>query len=70
MDASAPLIILKCSFSGDIKNYLGQIKIDVGNTSHRLDDLVTQQSETKQKGAYCANQQLEYRLELVFESEA
>ena len=55
MDASAPLIILKCSFSGDIKNYLGQIKIDVGKTSHRLDDLMTQQSETKQKGAYCAN---------------
>ena len=54
-DASAPLIILKCSSSEDIQNYLDQIKIDVGNMSHRLDDLVAQQSETKQQGAYCAN---------------
>ena len=55
VDASAPLIILKFSSSGDIKNYLDQIKIDVGNMSHRLDDLVAQQRETKQRGAYCAN---------------
>ena len=54
-DASAPLIILKCSSSGDIQNYLDQINIDVGNMSHRLDDLVAQQSETKQQGAYCVN---------------
>ena len=55
VDASVPLIILKCSSSGDIKNYLDQIKIDVGNMSHRLDDLVAQQRETKQQGVYCAN---------------
>ena len=54
-DASAPLIILKCSFSGDIQNNLDRIKIDVENMSHRLDDLVAEQRETKQQGAYCAN---------------
>ena len=55
VDASLPLIILKCSSLGDVKNYLDQIKIDVGNMSLRLDDLVAQQRETKQQGAYCAN---------------
>ena len=55
VNASAPLIILKCSSSGGIKNYLDQIKIDVRNVSHRLDDLVAQQRETEQQGAYCAN---------------
>ena len=55
VNASAPLIILKCSSSGDIKNYLDQIKIDVRNVSHRLDDLVAKQRATEQQGAYCAN---------------
>ena len=54
-EASTPLIILKCSFSGDIQNNLDRIKIDVENMSHRLDDLVAEQRETKQQGAYCAN---------------
>ena len=55
VNASAPLIILKCSSSGDIKNYLDQIKIDVRNVSHRLDDLEAKQRATEQQGAYCAN---------------
>ena len=55
VEASIPLIILKCSSLGDVKNYLDQIKIDVGNMSLRLDDLEAQQRETKQQGAYCAN---------------
>ena len=55
VNASAPLIILKCSSLGDIKNYLDQIKIDVRNVTHRLDDLVAQQRATEQQGAYCAN---------------
>ena len=55
VDASLSLIILKCSSLGDVKNYLDQIKIDVGNMSLRLDDLVAKQRETKQQGAYCAN---------------
>ena len=55
VDASAPLIILKCSSSGDIKNYLDQIKIDVRNVSHRLDDLMAKQRATEEQGAYCAN---------------
>ena len=55
VNASAPLIILKCSSSEGIKNYLDQIKIDVRNVSHRLDDLVAQQRATEQQGAYCAN---------------
>ena len=55
VDASLPLVILKCSSIGDVKNYLDQIQIDVGNMSLRLDDLVAQQRETKQQGAYCAN---------------
>ena len=55
VNASAPLIILKCSSSGDIKNYLDQIKIDVRNVSHRLDDLMAKQRATEQQGAYCAN---------------
>ena len=59
VNASAPLIILKCSSSGD---YLDQIKIDVRNVSHRLDDLVAQQRATEQQGAYW--------LQLVFEGEA
>lgn len=46
VDTSASLIILNCLSSGKIKNYLDQIKINVGNTSHRLDDLVAQQRET------------------------
>ena len=54
VDASAPLIILKCSSSGDIKNYLDQIKIDVRNVSHRLDDLEAKQRATEQQGEYCA----------------
>ena len=54
-DASLPLVILKCSSLGDVKNYLDQIQIDVGNMSLRLDDLVAQQRETKQQGVYCAN---------------
>ena len=52
VNASAPLIILKCSSSGD---YLDQIKIDVRNVSHRLDDLEAKQRATEQQGAYCAN---------------
>ena len=55
VDASLPLIILKCSSSGDIKSYLDQIKIDVRNVSHRLDDLMAKQRATEQQGAYCAN---------------
>ena len=55
VDASLPLIILECSSSGDIKNYLDQIKIDVRNVSHRLDDLMAKQRATEQQGAYCAN---------------
>ena len=55
VNASAPLIILKCSSSGDIKNYLDQIKIDVRNVSHRLDDLMAKQRATEEQGAYCAN---------------
>ena len=55
VDASLSLIILKCSSLGDVKNYLDEIKIDVGNMSLRLDELVAQQRETKQQGAYCAN---------------
>ena len=55
VDASLSLIILKCSSLGDVKNYLDQIKIDVGNMSLRLDNLVAQQRETKQQGAYCTN---------------
>ena len=55
VDASLSLIILKCLSLGDVKNYLDQIKIDVGNMSLRLDDLVAQQRETKQQGAYCVN---------------
>ena len=51
LEASIPLIILKCSSLGDVKNYLDQIKIDFGNMSHRLDDLVAQQRGTKQQGA-------------------
>ena len=53
IEACIPLIILKCSSLGEVKNYLDQIKIDVGNMSQRLDDLVAQQRETKQQGAYC-----------------
>ncbi|XP_066025387.1 NLR family CARD domain-containing protein 3-like [Pocillopora verrucosa] len=37
---------------GDVKNYLDQIKIDFGNMSHRLDDLVAQQRETKQQDGF------------------
>ena len=55
VDASLSLIILRCSSLGDVKNYLDEIKIDVGNMSLRLDELVAQQRETKQQGAYCAN---------------
>ena len=55
VDASLSLIILKCSSSGDIKNYLDQIKIDVRNVSHRLDDLMAKPRATEQQGAYCAN---------------
>ena len=55
VDASLPLVILKCSSIGDVKNYLDQIQIDAGNMSLRLDDLVAQQRETKQQGACCAN---------------